>query len=254
MKLKNRLSHLIATMLGVLALIFSTTNANARDRNAINRDMNSNPRNTTLIGTISFKAGCTVTVNTLKVESGHKVYAGDAIRTSPGCAAKVRLIEGGSMAIAPGTRVRIYLEGATVVAAVLVGGVNYAPGHTPGGNETPVIDDNAGAGDGAESLPYVAAFGYGSFPIIGGGGSSDAASAALIQLLISNGVPSSIALSTAAAISKVLATGGTITITGSNGRQLTFGTLGSGGNGGTPVSIKGPDGSVVTVVLPGGSI
>ena len=253
MNLKNRLSHLIATMLGVLALIFSTTNANARDRNAINRDMNPNPRNTTLIGTISFKAGCTVTVNTLKVESGYKVYAGDAIRTSPGCAAKVRLIEGGSLAIAPGTRVRIYLEGATVVAAVLVGGVNYAPGHTPGGNENPVIVENS-PGDGAEPLPYLPAFGYGSFPIIGGGGSSDVASAALIKLLIDNGVPSSIALATASAISKVLAAGGTITINGANGKQITFGTLGSGGNGGTPVSIKGPDGSVVTVVLPGGSI
>ena len=239
MNLKNRLSHLIATMLGMLALMFSTTNANAQD--------------TPVIGTINFKAGCTVRVNGSKVENGYQVHAGDVIKTSPSCAAKVRLTEGGSLAINPGTRVRVYLEGTTVVAAVLVGGVNYTPGHTPGGNENPVIVENS-PGDGAEPLPYLPAFGYGSFPIIGGGGSSDVASAALIKLLIDNGVPSSIALATASAISKVLAAGGTITINGANGKQITFGTLGSGGNGGTPVSIKGPDGSVVTVVLPGGSI
>ena len=239
MNLKNRLSHLIATMLGVLALMFSTTNANAQD--------------TPVIGTINFKAGCTVLVNGSKVENGYQVHAGDVIKTSRSCKAQIRLTEGGSLAINPGTRVRVYLEGSTVVAAVLIGGVDYTPGHTPGGNETPVIVDN-NPGEGSEPLPYVPAFGYGSFPIIGGGGASDVASAALIKLLISNGVPASIALSTAAAISKVLASGGTITIKGANGQQITFGTLGSSGNGGTPVSIKDANGNTVTVVLPGGSI
>ena len=240
MNLKNRLSHLIATMLGVLALMFSTTNANAQD--------------TPVIGTINFKAGCTVRVNGSKVENGYQVHAGDVIKTSPSCKATIRLNEGGSLAINPGTRVRVYLEGSTVVAAVLVGGVNYTPGHTPGGNETPVMVDTTNADNGAESLPYVAAFGYGSFPIIGGGGASDSASAALIKLLTDNGVPASIALATASAVSKVLAAGGSITITGANGQKITFGTLGSSGNGGTPVSIKDANGNTVTVVLPGGSI
>ena len=238
MNIKHRLSHLIAITLSVFALIFSTTHATAQD--------------TPVIGTLDFKSGCTVKVNGAKVESGYQVHAGDVIKTSPSCAAKVRLIEGGSLAITPGTRVRVYLEGNTVVAAVLVGGVNYSPGHTPGSNETPVVVENS-PGDGAEPLPYLPAFGYGSFPIIGGSGSGDTASAALIALLVKNGVPSSIALATASAVSKILAAGGTITIAGSNGRKITFGTLGSSGNGGTPVSVTGSNGTVVTTVLPGGT-
>lgn len=158
MNLNPRLSQLVATVLCALALIFSTTAASAQD--------------TPVIGTLTFARGCTVTVNGQKQASGYQVHAGDVIKTSARCRAQIKLSDGGTVAINAGTRVRFYLEGNSLVASVLVGGVNYLPSTTPGPNDVPVIVENSDSG--TEALPFLAAFGFGnfSFPSIGGGGSS----------------------------------------------------------------------------------
>ena len=160
MNLTPRLSQLVATVLCALALIFSTTDASAQD--------------SPVIGTLTFARGCTVLVNGQKQASGYQVHAGDVIKTSARCKAQVRLTDGGSLVINAGTRVRIYLEGGSLVSAVLIGGVNYLPSTTPGPNDVPVIVQQ-GDSDSIESLPYLGAFGFGnfSFPSIGGGSAAN---------------------------------------------------------------------------------
>ena len=159
MNLTPRLSQLVATVLCALALIFSTTDASAQD--------------SPVIGTLTFARGCTVLVNGQKQASGYQVHAGDVVKTSARCKAQVRLTDGGSLVINAGTRVRIYLEGGSLVAAVLIGGVNYLPSTTPGPNDVPVIVENSGTG--ADPLPFLGAFGFGnfSFPSIGGGSAAN---------------------------------------------------------------------------------
>ena len=159
MNLTPRLSQLVATVLCALALIFSTTHASAQD--------------SPVIGTLTFARGCTVLVNGQKQASGYQVHAGDVIKTSARCKAQVRLTDGGSLVINAGTRVRIYLEGGSLVSAVLIGGVNYVPSTTPGPNDVPVIVENSGTG--ADPLPFLGAFGFGnfSFPSIGGGSAAN---------------------------------------------------------------------------------
>lgn len=159
MNLTPRLSQLVATVLCALALIFSTTDASAQD--------------SPVIGTLTFARGCTVLVNGQKQASGYQVHAGDVVKTSARCKAQVRLTDGGSLVINAGTRVRIYLEGGSLVAAVLIGGVNYVPSTTPGPNDVPVIVENSGTG--ADPLPFLGAFGFGnfSFPSIGGGSAAN---------------------------------------------------------------------------------
>ena len=68
---------------------------------------------------------------------------------------------------------RIYLEGGSLVSAVLIGGVNYVPSTTPGPNDVPVIVENSGTG--GDPLPFLGAFGFGnfSFPSIGGGSAAN---------------------------------------------------------------------------------
>ena len=159
MNLTPRLSQLVATVLCALAMIFSTTDASAQD--------------SPVIGTLTFARGCTVLVNGQKQASGYQVHASDVIKTSARCKAQVRLTDGGSLVINAGTRVRIYLEGGSLVSAVLIGGVNYVPSTTPGPNDVPVIVENSGTG--ADPLPFLGAFGFGnfSFPSIGGGSAAN---------------------------------------------------------------------------------
>jgi len=235
MNLKYSFSHLIATMLGMLALMLAPTKATAEESE---------------LGTLSFPKGTTVTVNGQKVSPGYHVKPGDVITTTG--KATVMLDEGGSLEISPGSKVRVYMEGSTVIAAVLTGGVKYIPSHKPGRDEQPVIVDS-NPGSGADPLPYLAAFSGVNFPV-GGGSSGAVATAALVNLLIKNGVPASVALSVAGAVDTVLKAGGGITITGANGAKITFGTLGSAGNGATPVVVTAPNGTTSSTTLPAGSI
>lgn len=236
MKLQNRRSHLIAILLSLLALFFSTTNATAQDA--------------PVIGTLSFAKGCTIKVNGRVVPTGYQVHSGDVIATSSSCKAVINLADGGKLSIHTGTKVRVYQDGSNIVAAVLNGGVDYTPSVKPGPGDVPVIV--ATPGEGVDPLPYLAAFGGVNFPV-GGGSTGDTANAALVALLVQNGVPASIALATASTVAKVLKAGGAITVTGANGQQITFGQLGSSGNGGTPVSIRNPNGTVTSSVLPNGT-
>lgn len=187
MHLNTRISRLFATVLSAFALIFASAPASADD--------------SAVIGTLTYARGCTVLVNGRQQPSGYQVHAGDAIKTSAHCKAQVRLASGygyggksvvphdgksaigqgdsddggsnggrgGVIVIDPSTRVRLYLEGNSIVAAVLIGGVHYFPGLRPGPDEDPAFVD--GSGSGADPLPFLAAFGFGnfSFPSIGGG-------------------------------------------------------------------------------------
>ena len=164
----RRLSFLTTMTLCALAFIFSAVNASAAEG--------------VVIGTLKFARGCTVLVNGKKQANGYQVHAGDVINTSPTCKARVELTDGGTLAINTNTRVRVYLEGRTVVAAVLVGGVNYIPAVTPGGNEVPVVVETPGSG--AEPLPYLAAFGSANFPA---GGGSSSGSGNIVSVVLPNG-------------------------------------------------------------------
>ncbi len=186
MHTNTRLFRLFATILSAFAFVFSATPASAEDE--------------AVIGTLTYAKGCTVLVNGIQQPSGYQVHAGDAIKTSSKCKAQVRLAgaygfggksdgkaviaqgdsdngagnggRGGVIVIDPGTRVRLYLDGNSVVAAVLVGGIHYFPGLRPGPDENPAIVD--GSSSDLNPLPFLAAFGNGnfSFPSIGGGGVS----------------------------------------------------------------------------------
>lgn len=181
MQLNTRLTQLFATVLTALALIFSSARVSANDD--------------AVIGTLSYARGCRVLVNGVQQPSGYGVHAGDSIKTSPSCKAQIRLGSGygyggkavvaqgdtsdngggrgGVIVIDPNTRVRVYLDGNSVLAAVLIGGVHYFPGLRPGPDENPAIVDGS-SGD-ADPLPFLAAFGFGnfSFPSIGGGGTAN---------------------------------------------------------------------------------
>lgn len=180
MHLNTRISRLLATVLSAFALMFASAPVSADE--------------TPVIGTLSYARGCTILVNGRPQPSGYQVHAGDAIKTSSSCKAKVRLSEaygfegksvvaqgdsdnqgarGGVIVIDPSTRVRLYLLDNSVLAAVLTGGIHYYPELRPGNDENPAIVD--GSGSGVDSLPFLAAFGYGnfSFPSIGGGGATN---------------------------------------------------------------------------------
>jgi hypothetical protein len=183
MHLNTRLFRLFATVLSAFALMFASAPASADD--------------SPVIGTLTYARGCTVLVNGTRQPSGYQVHAGDAIKTSSSCKAQVRLANGygyggkaviaqgdsddgssdggrgGVIVIDPGSRVRLYLEGNSILAAVLIGGVHYYPGLRPGSDENPAIVD--GSSSDADPLPFLAAFGFGnfSFPSIGGGGAAN---------------------------------------------------------------------------------
>ena len=177
MHMNAHISRLLATVLSAFALMIASAPVSADEA--------------PVIGTLSYARGCTILVNGRPQPSGYQVRAGDAIKTSSHCKAKVRLSEGygfegksvvaqgdsdnqgargGVIVIDPLTRVRLYLVDNSVVAAVLIGGVHYYPELRPGNDENPAIVD--GSGSGVDSLPFLAAFGNGnfSFPSIGGGG------------------------------------------------------------------------------------
>jgi hypothetical protein len=187
MHLNTRVFRLFATVVSAFALMFASTPASADEG--------------PVIGTLTYARGCTVLVNGRQQPSGYAVHAGDAIKTSASCKANVRLANGygyggrhdgkaviaqgdnddaasnggrgGVIVIDPATRVRLYLEGNSIIAAVLIGGVHYYPGLRPGPDEDPALVD--GSGSGADPLPFLAAFGFGnfSFPSIGGGGATN---------------------------------------------------------------------------------
>ena len=187
MHLNTRVFRLFATVLSALTLVFSAAPASADEG--------------PVIGTLTYARSCTVLVNGIQQPSGYQVHAGDAIKTSSSCKAQVRLANGygyggrhdgksviaqgdsdngasnsgrgGVIVIDPATRVRLYLEGNSIIAAVLIGGVHYYPGLRPGPDEDPAIVD--GSNSGADPLPFLAAFGFGnfSFPSIGGGGATN---------------------------------------------------------------------------------
>ncbi len=195
MHLNTRLTQFFATVLSALALIFSAANVSANDE--------------PVIGTLSYARGCKVLVNGIQQPSGYGVHAGDSIKTGS-CKAQIRLGDGygyggkaviaqgdtadnsggrgGVIVIDPNTRFRVYLEGNSVVVALLTGGVHYFPGLRPGPDENPAIVDGS-SGD-VDPLPFLAAFGFGnfSFPSIGGGGGATAANTTRIPVKNAAGV------------------------------------------------------------------
>lgn len=215
MHLTTRISRLLATLLSAFALMLSSAPASAEEG--------------PVIGTLTYARGCMVLVNGTRQPSGYQVHAGDAIKTSASCKAQIRLATGygyggrdGKAIVAPGngkaviaqgdsdngggrggrggvivldpaTRVRLYLEGNSILAAVLIGGVHYFPGLLPEPGENPAIVDGSSA-DG-ESLPFNAAVGNGnfSFPSIGGGGANNNriavrnASGAIVGFVVTDG-------------------------------------------------------------------
>lgn len=239
MHLNTRFSSLFATVLSAVALMFSSTPASAEEG--------------AVIGTLTYARGCTVLVNGRQHSSGYQVHSGDAIKTSSSCKAQIRLGNGygyggksvvaqgdidegesnagrgGVIVIDPNTRVRIYLQGNSVLAAVLTGGVHYYPGSRPGSDETPAVVD--GSASDADPLPFLAAFGYGnfSFPSIGGGGATN-----------SNRIP--VRNSAGVVVGFILTDG--------NGRVIGFtdslgNVLAVGNPGGTPVSgVFGPGATI----------
>lgn len=244
MHLNTRISRLFATVFSAFALMFASAPASASEDDPI-------------IGTLTYARGCTVLVNGRQQPSGYQVHAGDAIKTSPHCKAQVRLANGygyggghegkaiiaqgdsdsgerksgrgGVIVIDPGTRVRLYLDGNSIVAAVLIGGVHYFPGLRPGPDEDPAFVD--GTAPEVERLPFLAAFGFGnfSFPSIGGGGASN-----------SNRIP--VKNSAGVIVGYIL--------TNSNGAVVGFtdalgNVLAVGNPGGTPVSgVFGPGATI----------
>ncbi len=156
----SRLSFLSTMTLCVLALFVSMLDASAQDA--------------AVIGTLRFAPPrCIILVNKVRRPSGYEVRNGDIVQTFA-CKAEVDFIDGGRLVINPNSRVRVYLQGRTVVAAILIGGGNYFPPANPGPNDIPVIVQQ-GESDPTESSPYLGAFGFGNFSgtsIGGGGGSS----------------------------------------------------------------------------------
>ena len=156
----SRLSFLSTITLCVLALFVSMLDASAQDA--------------PVIGTLRFeRPRCIVLVNKVRRASGYAVRNGDIVQTFA-CKAEVDFIDGGRLVINPNSRVRVYLQGRTVIAAILVGGGNYFPPSRPGPNDIPVIVQQ-GDSDSIESQPYLGAFSFGNFSgssVGGGGGSS----------------------------------------------------------------------------------